>query len=296
MHLLKGISLNIKTCFVAVAASAALLLSGQTLGETVTSGGASITFDPMTSALTSFQLDGVEQLFADALYYRIGDSPEASLSAIGTPVVISESDAITDTAFIAARYRDNTVTVDVRYDLASANSGEAALQTSINVDSEEPLEFTIFEVSDWNLAGTDGDDSLTITGDNLVNQRDGNLGLDHNSLADNLNFFGGNPSAWQASGLPDDIWDLVNNASADDLNNTNTFGDNGNTNGIFANQWDGVLNPNNELAADDVMVISKQQTLGPRGAVEVIPEPVTSLLSLIGVAAAGLTASQRRRG
>ena len=176
MHLLKGISLNIKTCFVAAAASAALLLSGQTLGETVTSGGASITFDPMTSALTSFQLDGVEQLFADALYYRIGDSPEASLSAIGTPVVISESDAITDTAFIAARYRDNTVTVDVRYDLASANSGEAALQTSINVDSEEPLEFTIFEVSDWNLAGTDGDDSLTITGDNLVNQRDGNLG------------------------------------------------------------------------------------------------------------------------
>ncbi len=249
----------IAAAFVATKASAASLSSGNTV----------VNIDPLTPmGMNSWLVDGTEQLYQQWFWYRVGNTMERSIDSIGAPVVSSVGSQLTST------YTASGFSISIVYDLlgGAVGSGQSTVNEIITINnlSGSALDFHFFQYSDYNLGGVNQDTVQLMNPFNyaLVTSGGQSLGEVANSPAATR---GEVAYAYQ-----------TRNKLVDGVASTldNTVGPVGPGDVTFAFQWDYMLE------AGGSFQISKIKSLQ----VEVIPEPATLSLALVG---AGLVAGRR---
>ncbi|MHB1157905.1 MAG: PEP-CTERM sorting domain-containing protein [Phycisphaerales bacterium] len=151
---------------------------------TMTDNNAAVNIDPDSSAgISAWTVDGVDHLNYQWLWYRVGTGPElafdsANFSSVSVTQPLSN--------MVLATYTDsvNQFTINVQWLLVGGlpGSGLSDLQTivtinNINANTEAaPIDFAVFQYSDFDLNNTPGNDTIEITGPtnyNTARQYDG---------------------------------------------------------------------------------------------------------------------------
>jgi len=127
-------------------------------------------------------VEGQDQLFQQGFWYRVGNDAEQSLHTLPHPVEGASDinfDGNDDALFV--RYDGEGFRVEVRYILDGGAPGsgtsDMAEQISITNLGRSPLDFHFFQYSDFEILGTDGNDSAVFTNANSVQQYEGALTL-----------------------------------------------------------------------------------------------------------------------
>lgn len=233
--------------------------------------------------LQTWTLDAVNQLSYMGLWYRVGDSattPESPLAALPHTYTVMDNNLDPGNDYLRIVYTGAgfTVTQEIYLQGTPFGSGLATMNQDINVanTSASTISFHLFQFTNFDLSGTAGGDVASIP--NVINtaqQTDG-LMLAQESLTSRDVV----PSYCEVGLMTDTnaLLTRLTNSVADNLNDNDitAVGD-----AYWAFQWDTVLAPGGEFP------ISK--TLS----VQVVPEPMTLAMLLIG--GAGLAGARLRR-
>lgn len=224
----------------------------------------------------NWTVDGVDHLFSQWFWYRVGDNgPEASIDTLNIA-----AEGVTDTDFdgdpdtMVVRYDDSvaggpaTFEIQVRFSLAGGPAGSSlsdiAEQITLTNLSGGVMDINFFQYSDFDLAGTIGDDSVTLLNPNAVRQSDGSgLALSETVVTPSSDHF----ELAQYSSTLDRLNDGVA-TTLDDVGGT-VFGD-----ATWAFEWDLTLDPN------EAILISKDKSIQ-------VPAPGALLLAGLGLPAIG---------
>ncbi len=126
----------------------------------------------------SWQVDGVEQLYQQWFWFRVGNTAESSLDAL--PIAVEGAtdanfDGFDDTLFTS--YNGPGFTIQVRYGLnggaVGSNASDMSEQISIHNTSGSNLDFHFFQYTDFDLQGLAGNDTAVFTNPNAVQQASG---------------------------------------------------------------------------------------------------------------------------
>lgn len=230
---------------------------------TLTDGNSLVDINPyLPMGMNSWKVESQEQLFQQWFWYRVGNTAEQSIDAIGTPTVVQNSLSQMTSTYSAAGF-----SITILYDLlgGAVGSGQSTVNESITINntSGSALDFHFFQYSDYALGGVDAD-TVQMAGDfsnALVTSGASHLG----EVVVSPGAILGEVAPWDQTLLK------LNDADADTLNgSTTTLGPGDIT---FAFQWDF------SIAAGGSKQISKVKSLQ----VEVVPEPTTAALGLLGV-------------
>jgi hypothetical protein len=245
-------------------------------------GNSSTFFNVGGGSQIGWQVDGVNQLFNQRFFYRVGgeadESPVDMLPVTGVQATDTNGfdDPRIDT--LAVRHaHPSGLEFRTSFTLrgGSIGSGTADLLESINISNPAnnpgPLSVSFFQYVDFDLGGTAGGDFGQI-----------NLGPTISaSQSDGATFFvnetvvAPNPNGWQVGSFPS-IVSLFGNGAIDNLNNFS--GPIGPTDVTWAFQW------NITLAPGQSFLISKDKLI-------FVPTPGAAALLGLG----GLLAARRRR-
>lgn len=113
------------------------------------------------AGITSWTVDGVNQLKFQTFYYRIGTGQEFSLDNITSTPVVNASGGHVDITYANASF-----SLKLTYDLfgnpvGSQNSGLGYSVQILN-NQASALDFHLFQYSDYDLGGTAGSDSVVL--------------------------------------------------------------------------------------------------------------------------------------
>jgi hypothetical protein len=141
------------------------------------------TFDTSSQANAyEWNVDGRDQLFQQAFWYRIGNVAEQSLDTLPHPIegmTDTNFDGNPDTLFV--RYNGAGFRVEVRYTLdgglVGSRASDIAEQISISNLGAVPLDFHFFQYSDFDLNATAGNDTAVFPNDNAVVQSEGSASI-----------------------------------------------------------------------------------------------------------------------
>ena len=233
-----------------------------------------------SGGMASWSVDGTDQLAFDWFWYRLGDTgPELrldSLTLVGEKSTDADFDPGDDTAALLFE-KSGLFEVELRYTLSGGAAGSGGSDVgqvvTITNTSGSTLDMSLFNYTDFDLNGTDDDDTAVRVNGNTLRQRDPVTGMIAESVATP------GPSHYGIGEYPS----LV--ASLDDASTT-TLSDSGSVSGgnaTWAWQWDF------SLAAGKSFQISMDKNLR-------IPEPAPLLLLGAALAAAGLLARRRPIG
>ncbi len=242
------------------------------------------TFDTDSQANAfDWTVDGVDQLFQQAFWFRIGNVAEQSMDVLPHPV-----EGVTDTNFdgdpdtLFVRYNHASFRADIRYTLdggvAGSRASDIAEQISITNLTASPVDLHFFQYSDFELNGTSGGDSAVFTNANTVQQFEGALSISETVItpvADHreIDFFANTLSK-------------LNDAVATTLSDTPPIGVvAGPGDMTWAYQWDFVLTPRGTPGS--TFQISKDKNLTG------VPEPTA--FALLSIGAAIVLATRRKR-
>ena len=242
----------------------------------LTDGDASVNVDPNSQAgVYDWEVGGINHLAQQWLWYRVGNTAEASIDTLALSAITP-----TGTKQVQLDYSGAGFDLEVNYSLTGGPAGsgvsDIAEQFTIVNTSESALDFHLFLYSDFNLAGTAPDDTVTSVnwspfpfsapGYNSVVQVDG----------DNLQqtTFGTFPNRAEAEVAPLTLGKLNDGAATDLLNTGAGLGPTGTNDMTYAFQWDLTI------AAGSSKVIGVDKRLDV-----VIPEPTTAALGLLALAA-----------
>jgi len=131
---------------------------------TWSSGNSSMTVDYLTGGgLTSWTVDGNNQVSQQWFYYRTGGGP-GPVSPINN---ISGSPTVSTTSGLKVTYNSTPFLVRVQYSLTgnsagSGQSGGSETVTIINNSSSTPLLFDLYQFSHFTLADSSGNESVSI--------------------------------------------------------------------------------------------------------------------------------------
>lgn len=263
-----------KTTAITLAALTALT-SAALAGDEVVLGDANSTATFDAAGQFSWNVDGVEHLFAQEFYLRrAGDNDELNIgSLVNLGTSVNDTNTFTDDRVdsINTLYSDgNGLEIETLFTLRGGSDGSGisslAEQISITNTGTSTIFISFFQYVDFDLGGDFSDDSGMIVDGNTALQSDDEFALSETVVTPQ-------PTLFQM-GDEGDISELWDNGQIDDLDGTDSHqGD-----VAWAFQW------NIELEAGDSFLISKNKTLG-------VPTPG----SLALLASAGLVATRRRR-
>ncbi len=245
---------------------------------TLTDDNSTAIINPNSSVgMHSWMVDGVSHLSHQWFWYRVSNTPEAS---IDTLVLIA--DGATDTNFdgdddtLYLRYGNDQAatqyTIEVRFILdggsIGSGSSDIAEQITITNTGGNSLDFHFFQYSDFDLGGAPGD-TVELINANAVRQSDPNWTVSETVVTPSADSFELNFFANTLSKLIDGVATTLGNASG--------AGPVGPGDVTWAFQWD------ETIAAGDVFQISKDKNI--------TPEPATMAILFLG----GLTLLRRRK-
>jgi hypothetical protein len=273
--------MNSKSIFSAMAALGALTISIQSQAASVTlndnNSSASVDFDS-DAGMYNWSVSGQDQLQKQWFYYRIGSSSVAyainTISAASlTPYGANE---------VTAVYQNSQLKLSINYLLngGAPGSGVADILESISIhnNSGAPLDLHFFQYSDFDLGGTPGGDSISISGspspgfDYVLQSKSPTLSIGEAVVQ---------PYANRAE--TDNAFNTLVNLTGVAGYNLNNVLASGPGNVTWALQWDA------NIAAGGDFDVFKDKKLQ----IEMIPEPSTLALFAAGMAAWGIV--RRRR-
>jgi large repetitive protein len=218
----------------------------------------------------------VNQLAQQWFWYRLGNDPERSIDTISAPQIVQSSPGAMTSLYHDPLQRFTLgITYTLRGGLPLSGAADIAEQISINNISGAALDFHFFQYSDFDLAGTGGNDSVLLSVNGFthrINQADQ---TDGTSLAEVVNT--PNASHGEAAFFPATL-NRLNDGLPTTLND-NLLSENGDV--TWALQWDF------NLPAGGSFLISKDKSLS----MSFVPEPSALALVAVGL----LTCALRRR-
>ena len=241
-----------------------------------------------SSGMDAWVVDGIDHLNTQWFWYRDSSmTQEQSLDLLAAPVVSSTANSL------SATYTGGDYEIVIEYLLTggAVGSGSSTINEDITINnlSGSPLSISLFQYSDFNLAGTAGGDEVLLvppSGPPFVRAQqweDITAGL--MEVITDKELTAVTPADHGEAGLAFSTLAKLNDANVDTLND-NVFAGEGDV--TFAFQWDYNALMGNEIAAGGSATISKIKALD----VMPIPEPGTAAVFLMGL---GLMAGRRLR-
>jgi hypothetical protein len=233
-----------------------------------------VTIDSGSQAgMSSWVVDGVNQLFQQWFWYRIGSTGgESSINTISAATVTPGL----GTRQVDITYSNSSLSVDVVYTLTGGTAGThtSDVAESIRITNTSSASETIhfFQYSDFDLNNTLGGQTVSFPNVNTVDQTGTGVVLSETVATPA-------PNERQASPFPV-IVNSLNDANPTTLDGTNTAI---NTDATWGFQWD------TTLGAGGSMLISKDKRLSASG----VPEPAS--IVLLGSFLLGIGVTMRRR-
>lgn len=267
----------------------AICLSGQFAPHTVAAlitlddENSEVDFDTTSSSNAyNWRVDGQDQLFQQAFWYRVGNGPEQSLHSLPIGFQLASntnSDPGLDTLNVVYNGPGYNIEVSYRLEGGVAGSGASDMGEQIRItnNSGAPLDFHFFQYSDFEILGTAGNDSAVFVNANTVRQYEGLISLQETVATPaasrrEINFF-------------DTTRAKLEDGVATTLNNLPPIGvDFGPGDMTWAFQWDKVI-PASGFGR--TFVISKDKRLN------VVPEPTTVAMLAIAGLLLGLRRGQK---
>lgn len=291
-----------------VRACAALLVAAVAAapapGVTISDFNNTVIFDPDTGSISSWTVDGIEQVATGEIgyFYRIGTSGgESRLGTDGGLNLLSVNQNVGDPSFAVIRYElPGVMAVDVDISVFGGlpGSGVASMTTEVRLTSlsSQPIDGSIFEFNDLNLtggtaAGAQFDDVATLFGSlgNTINTSDPLTLTQEIVTAGNSAILG--PTAFEI-GEAATLLASLSDGSPTALNDTSSAA----TDLAYALQFDFALaaegtNPPLEQYFVDALRSFNSSAEPARE----IPEPATAAVVLMSLGVIALRVAQRRR-
>jgi hypothetical protein len=225
--------------------------------------------------LNSWTVNGVEMVYEEMFWYRIGNGAEIPLSDVPvTFELASDTNANPGDDVLNVTYSDVSFSADVRYSLQGSPmccSDLAEQVTVTNLSMTDDLEFTLIEYTDFDLSGDVDDNFASFTPPTLFVQQDG--GYISETIVSPVD-------RWEIS-IYDDLRDRLEDGDEDLLANA-ANGLPGPDDFVWAASWTRTLDPGASFT------ISKDKLISP------VPLPAPALLLITGLA--GLAAMRKRVG
>jgi hypothetical protein len=151
----------------------------------LTDGASSVLVDDASQlGVAEWTVDGVNQIFQQWFWYRIGDSgPESSIDTLPFLAATgSDTDLDPGIDTLVLRYgSEDDFEVEVQYSLTGAPfaSGLSSLDEQIRLvnNGTGVLDVHFFEYSDFDMCGTSDNDTVRLVSPGTVEQTDGGCGL-----------------------------------------------------------------------------------------------------------------------
>ena len=222
------------------------------------------------AGVVNWSIDGINNLGYQTLFYRVGNTPEALVQSISSTPTVSFVEVPNTLSKLDVTYANSVLSVQTLFQLtgSTAGSGKGGLSQTITVKnlSLAPLDFHLFQYSDFDLGGLTGGQSVQFSFDALSQPYQVTQTGGASILTETVNANSAPIGHYQAGTTPAILGSLIDGLPTTLSDAANASGGNAN----FAYQWDIVLQPNETLTISKLMNI-------------VVPEPsVATMLLAIG--------------
>lgn len=227
------------------------------------------------AGVVNWSVDGNNSLNFQGFFYRVGGlGPESSVQSISSTPTVTFTQIPNVLSTLDVTYANASFSVRTLFQLtgSTAGSGTANLSETITVQnlSGLPLDFHLFQYSDFNLWGLAGGQTAQYFFDSLVQpykvtQTDGT-----HTITETVNANTATIGHFQA-GLGNAILASLTDGGPTTLTDTAAAGPG---DAVFAYEWDALLAPNGTITVSKLMTI--------------VPEPTAASLLFITLGAAAL--------